>query len=373
MKRAIPSLTFIVPGLIDPVPYLAELPVNELPELPLFSKILSRGKTFTPESPSDRPDNFYRCLLDELSTSHISDADAAACASVAALSYAFDLPQTEISNKWIMRADPSFLIADRDQLVMAQSGSLGLSLEEAMALADEVNQFFSDYTEEDFWCLKALSPERWYIVSEKPINIPSIPPENVLGQSVKRFLFNTDNEDGRHWMNLFNEIQMILHQSDINKKRLAEKKIPVNSLWFWGAGAQVKLPEMKPENNSDRVYSDNFIACNIAQWNSKKYKKLPECFAFEQLLSDSNNPVEHLTYVVEDFIAAVRNKDIFSWVGLLQQFEENYLASIITALNNGKLKQLEFVSPGGKRLLITKKLLKRWWKKQLPYQSCLQK
>ncbi len=368
MKSTGPSLTFIVPGLIDPVPSLAQLPVNDLPELPFFSKLLSRGNFSAAEIVPERPDNFYHCIVEELAPP--DDRLLTSQPSIAALSYAFESSSTTASNEqWIMRADPSFLLADRDQLVMAQSGSMDLSLAEAQALAAEVNQFFAGYAEENFWQLKVVTAERWYIVSEKPINITAVPPENVLGQSVKGFLFSTDNEDGRHWMNLFNEIQMVLHQSDINKKRQSEKKVPVNSLWFWGAGQQFEISDKAHNKVSGSVYSDDFIVQNIAQLYAMKNSSLPEQFDFETYLSDSNHQSEHLFFIMDDFSRALRNKDIFSWVGLLQQFETNYLQSIISAVNKGKLKQLEIVSPSGKRLLLTKKLLRRWWKKQQPYQA----
>ncbi|MCK5648405.1 MAG: hypothetical protein KAI22_05950, partial [Gammaproteobacteria bacterium] len=134
MKQAPGSLTFIVPGLLDPVPYLDQLPVQELPELPVFSKMLSRGKFSTPESLNNDPNNFYHCVLRELISSDVVDDDFLH-SSIAGICCFFDvknLSETERLNcglsfkdsfqeKWIMRADPSFMAVDRDQLVLAQT------------------------------------------------------------------------------------------------------------------------------------------------------------------------------------------------------------------------------------------------------------
>ena len=399
MKQITTSLTFIVPGLLDPVPYLDQLPAKDLPELPVFSKMLSRGKFFTPDFLDNSVNNLYRCLMKEfISINDGVDIDSEP--PVASLSYFFDnknLSDAELlhgdvsldeslinslEDKWIMRADPSFMAADRDQLVLAQTSFTDVTIEEARALANEINHFFADFEEENFWTLKVFSPERWYIVSDKPIRIQSVPPENVLGQSVKSFLFNTrgstGKEDSGHWLNLFNEFQMILHRSEVNKKRIKEKKIPINSLWFWGAESALEYSSLRQvcsrsgssikKQSEVMIYSNNLFARNLSELNNQTCADLPDNFLSEPFLFnwlESNQEVteQQIIYTIEDFSQAIHNKDIFTWVGLLALFEKNYLEPLIKALNEGRITQIEFVSPSGLRLLVTKKLLKRWWKK----------
>lgn len=43
-------------------------------------------------------------------------------------------------------------------------------------------------------------------------------------------------EAGRPWRRLFNEGQIALHAHPVNAERVAAGKLPVNALWFWGAG-----------------------------------------------------------------------------------------------------------------------------------------
>ncbi len=368
------TLTFIVPGLLDPVPYLDQLPVSDLPELPVFSKMLSRGEFSSSASPDNSENNFYRCLIKELISNNNPDSTVL-LPSMAGLAYYFD-SQFSLDNKWIMRADPSFMAVDRDQLVLAQTGSLDITIEEAKKLADEINLFFNDFDEEKFWTLEAVSPDRWYIISDKPIRLHSIPPEKVLGQSIKSFLFSNigeshGNEDSSHWLSLFNEFQMILHQSDINKKRIAEKKAPINSLWFWGAGksieSSVDYSALSLSHAAKTVYSDNHFAQGLSQLNKYRCSSLPE--KYELLNHDKSE--QQVIYTIEHFSQAIQNKDIFSWVGLLEQFEHHYLTLLVQDLYTGKLDQVEFICPSGTKLLLTKKLLKRWWKKKHQYYSFL--
>ncbi len=381
-KQTSKTIRFIIPGLLDPVPYLDQLPAQELPELPVLSKMLSRGELLIPEVIDNHQDNFYSCLLEEI-TKTKNPGSSNEQPSIAGLSYLLDsdhLTTSENSEKkWIMRADPSFMVADRDQLVLANTGSLGISLYEAKSLVDEINQFFDSYEEENFWTLKCVTSERWYIISDKPINIQSIPPENALGQSIKSFLFSHDvsnqtmtNEQllkqkvNKYWLNLFNEMQMILHQSPINKKRIAEKKLPVNSLWFWGAGKIID--DFSSLRKDVTLYSDHPFVQNL------NYTLYGKNFSVPEYLSgvSSSEIMNHSSIItIESFIQAIRSKDIFSWVGLLEQFENNYLVPLIDNIKSGKISQVEIISPSGIKLLLTKKILKRWWKKNKNYRSFL--
>ncbi len=373
LRQTSKSIRFIIPGLLDPVPYLDQLPAKELPELAVFSKMLSRGELLTPETFDARQDNFYHCLLKQMGADKASTY-LSSQSSIASLSYQLDVNNLSVpeifKEKWIMRADPSFLMADRDQLVLAKTGSLDISVDEANLLVDEINHFFDSYEEESFWTLKSISPDRWYIISDKPINIQSVPPENALGQSIKSFLFNNDKSskgiDSNHWMNLFNEMQMILHQSEVNKKRTEAKKLPVNSLWFWGTGEAVG--ELNSLADNAALYSDHPFAQNLSHLLYGKKFPVPEHFSEIFYSDEMASPI---IITIESFIQAIRSKDVFSWVGLLEQFENNYLIPIMEDLKSGKILQVEFISPSGRKLLLTKKLLKCWWKNNKNYRLFL--
>lgn len=381
MKQTSTSIRFIIPGLLDPVPYLDQLPIKELPELPIFSRMLSRGEFSAPDCVNESQNNFYHCLLNQASPlSNGIDAQS----SIANLSYLCDTQaisestQEPFEKKWIMRADPCFMVADRDQLVLARTGSLDVSLDEAKTLVSEINQFFSEFEEENFWTLKAASVDRWYIVSDRKICIQSVPPENVLGQPIRSFLFNNENSDNNkdsgHWLNLFNEFQMILHQSKINKKRMTDNKCPINSLWFWGTENEMAhIPSLAIEKSAidTLFYSDHSFVQNLSQLNHCLCLPVPSDYLAIKNELNVEMKTQQLIFTMDDFIQLIRNKDIFSWVGLLQQFEKNYLLPLSNDLKKGKISQVEFISPTGRKLLLTKKLLNRWWKKKKPYYSFL--
>ncbi len=378
MSQTSSSLRFIVPGLLDPVPYLKELPVQELPALPLFSKCLSRGDYSVPKEKNLTDMSYYQCLLNDplfINTFEHQEQHA-----IASLSYFLDIQNLtqkykkkaidvylneHYANKFFMRADPCFMVADRDQLVLARTTELDLSWPEAQQLCAEINDFYQPIAEEQFWTLKALSAEHWYIISDRPLNIKTTPSERVLGQAVKSYLVGANNDaqkqDSQHWRALFNEFQMILHQSNTNQQRLKNKQYPINSLWFWGQGAGLNyFAEQEPSSigqKSAMVYTKDAIAQSLSLINHYQYSDVPEVYQH-----DPSGVSTQTLYILDDFAQAIQNKDIISWLALVEKFEKNYLQTILKNIKEGHLSQVEFVSPTGAKLLINKRLLRRWWR-----------
>ena len=67
---------------------------------------------------------------------------------------------------------------------------------------------------------------------------------------------------------------MSLHDVEINFKLEGEKKLPINSVWFWGCG---KLPSIIDRTWSS-VYGDEVISEGLSIISATPFKKLPEKF-----------------------------------------------------------------------------------------------
>ncbi len=76
-----------------------------------------------------------------------------------------------------------------------------------------------------------------FLVSLKGFAAPTHYPHilSVLGKTANPYI-----EQSRQilpWYQLLNEIQMYMHQHEVNAERLQRGMLPINSLWFWGAGS----------------------------------------------------------------------------------------------------------------------------------------
>lgn len=143
-----------------------------------------------------------------------------------------DLPVLDIwgINDGVVKADPCYLHADRDKLILF-SGDLGLSEQESTALIAEIQPLLTDFKLE----LRQQNKDNWYISSpDKELNATFTALPDVAGKGIDMCL--PKGPDRQHWVRLWNEIQMQLHNAEINQQRMREHKLPINSIWFWGRG-----------------------------------------------------------------------------------------------------------------------------------------
>ena len=134
--------------------------------------------------------------------------------------------------RWL-RADPVRVSPDMTGARMLAHGeSLSLSAEDAANLLPALKPLFGDAG----MPLDAPHPARWYLRMPLEAQLPEFAPvDDVLGDDL--FAHLPHGDAGRRWRALLSEAQVLLHNHPWNAQRVSQGKPPVNSLWFWGAGA----------------------------------------------------------------------------------------------------------------------------------------
>lgn len=130
-----------------------------------------------------------------------------------------------------LSADPCWVQAEMNGARLLACGQLGLSMDEAQALAEPLRPAFG----EAGMALYVATPDRWQLRLPSDTAIPDFAaPEQALGEDLFQHL--PQGADGRRWRVLINELQVLLHQHPRNVERRACGLPPVNSLWLWGGG-----------------------------------------------------------------------------------------------------------------------------------------
>ncbi|BAO44705.1 hypothetical protein [Thiolapillus brandeum] len=137
----------------------------------------------------------------------------------------------------VLRAHPVHLRADRDRVLLFPLDASRLDMEEARQLAGEFNAHFSP----DGLALEVVHPHHWYLMADELPPVRLAPLDQVAGRSLAGFL--PDAVQGRFWLSVINETQMLFFQSPVNQAREQAGRLPVNGLWFDGAG---RLPRQRP-------------------------------------------------------------------------------------------------------------------------------
>lgn len=250
---------------------------------------------------------------------------------IAALTYWHDKGRAPV--KPVLRADPVYLKADRD-CVLLLARNLQVSLEEAGRLADQVNRLYADSN----WSLEIGTSDRWYICSEEGFDITTHSIAEAFGRNIEPYL--PGGNAGKKWRAVLNELQMLLHNSEINLDREMRGRLPVNSVWLWGEGS-LPARTAKLRTGIDHVWSNEPFSSGMAHWARCAHDSPPSC-ANEWLQGLTTG--RHL--LVFDDLRTLAQEDFRSWERHLTQLDEVWLAPVRDFIKN-KPVHLQIQTGGG--------------------------
>lgn len=257
------------------------------------------------------------------------------------------------SSYW-MRADPAYLAAERDQVVMQQAPVKPLSDDESQALVAALNQHFAD----DGLHFLAPRPERWYLRLEQPAAITTQNLHRALGQSIQPLL--PAGPEALRWRALLNEIQMLLFSHPINEAREARGAAPVNSIWPWGGGI---LPG-KLQAPFDQVWANAPLAHGLAQKAGIPGNSLPQGAGHWLREAGSGR---HLL-ALDTLRAPACYGDPHAWREQLARLEQHWFAPLKQAVQRGAIElTLHVPTPAGTLIFdISRTSLWKLWQPTRP-------
>jgi hypothetical protein len=308
------QISLLVPELLWPEPddhaTFADL------SCPALETLLARG------TPARRPPQSLEATL----------ADAFGLpdeAPYAALRLLGESTAVETGTSCWLCCDPVHLRFHQDGLILADSGSFGIELDEARTLVEALNHHLSDAGR-----FYLASAERWYLRLADHLRVDrlEVPPLSaVAGRRIDGLLPATEHAKGLR--KLLNEAQMLLHAHPINAAREAGGRLPVNNLWLWGAGT---LPP-RYASDFDGVWSTDPLALGLARGAGVPTHALP--VDAPTLLAHAAADTHHLI-VLEDLLAPVQYENGKAYAAALNGLEERWFAPLKAALAAGKIAQL---------------------------------
>ena len=109
-------------------------------------------------------------------------------------------------------------------------------------------------------CDMTAIAEGLFLMHLKACDAPTHYPHilSVLGKAANPYI-----EQSRlilPWYKLLNEMQMFMHQHEVNRDRIGRGLLPINSLWFWGAGSMPQRTGSRPAWYCDDSVLNRFAA-----------------------------------------------------------------------------------------------------------------
>jgi hypothetical protein len=236
------TLDLFVPGLLGPIP----VPPEVVPAAPVLERLISRSSPIP-----GGVKGLHQALLAAFGVS----LDWAADSPSAPFCYLADFPRGEHSG-YRLHADPVHLRLDRDHLLLYDARHMGLTQAEADALVALFNAHFAA----EGLTLEAPVPGRWYLRLPNVPRLLTSPLDAVIGRNLAPFL--PAGEDAPRWARLVNETQMLFAQSEPNRRREADGRLPVSSIWPWGGG---ELSGVQARPRHAFVYADHPLAVGLAR------------------------------------------------------------------------------------------------------------
>ncbi|MGH8579098.1 MAG: hypothetical protein ACREVK_02895 [Gammaproteobacteria bacterium] len=333
MKSAI---TLVVPGLF------AVEPIGDVSlRAPALEFLLSRAEASEPELVGA---DYYTRLLWLFGIRMQPNEEP----PVAAISHLIDF-DTGHEGFWI-RADPVSLRPDLHRLVLYDA--FPLEKEQALALAQEVNSVLADHG----WHIDiGRDVHRWYVRLHELPRLRTHPPAEALGRHIDPFL--PRGPEAMRWHGIINALQMALYDCAVNRARERSGVLPVNSVWFWGAGA---LPS-PPSSPWSRLVSDEAFALGLA--------KLCQC-----PIAGATGVPECLNEEGEVLVALsaglVQPTGFEEWKTLVETLDGDWVDPILRRLKSGRLNAVT-LDTLDKVYRLTAPGMRRFWRRKKPLRAYL--
>ena len=335
------TLHLLIPGLLGPWP---KVHPSDFPALatPALQHLLNRAQV---EEEVEQGLEANLCALFSVFTNATVEHDL----PIAALTCLAD--GGEPGEHFWLRADPVHLSADMNRVVLFDARMLDLQADEAADLVADCNRQFAASD----WQLEALHPHRWYLRlrTADTTQLITTPLPDAIGKDINPLL--PGGADKERWHTLLTEVQMVLHQSDVNSEREWDNQLPVNSIWLWGGG---RLPSTIAQPYT-HVYGSDALTQGLSQLARLACRDVPANALqwHAQATAGSNNLI-----VLETIRYYIFNDDLYRWCDRLRSLEQDWFAPCLQLLKQGRLRRLLVSACNGQRYIIERRHLRRFWR-----------
>lgn len=306
---------------------------QSLPHLPALAAALARGRFVAAPGP---PERLWLELFD------ISGAEEP---PVAALTRLADFPQAGPGGAWL-RADPVYLHADLERLLLFDAAAIDVTAAEAEALVAALDAHLAEA--EGLRLAVGACPTRWYLELPEPPRLRTVSPASAHGRHVGPLL--PAGPDAGRWNRIANELQMLLHVHEVNAARAARGVPPVNAVWFWGGGALPSRPAYPPAC----AWGSDALLRGLAAWLQVPLGEAGAAFPGSALPAVAADDALYVALAADDATA---------WADALVRCEREWIAPALAALWRGSIEWLVLTTETGV-VELTRADLRRFWRRR---------
>lgn len=160
-------------------------------------------------------------------------------------------------NVWVAAADPVHLEARLDHLCLYALKGAQWPGSDLRAIFDFLQKSLGDDTSFAFVRIGKFG----YLRGDEAMATARVSAAVIDGQEPDAFMPSGESAAGYH--RLSGEMQMCLHDHEINLRREAQGLMPVNAVWFWGGGKapQKTVQKLPPLFGDDPLFKGYWESC----------------------------------------------------------------------------------------------------------------
>lgn len=234
---------------------------------------------------------------------------------------------------WIAAADPIYLEPRLDHICLHSLRRESVPTSNLRSLFDHLQRVLGAKSGFGFARVGSCG----YLRSADPVSTASMPSYVVHGDMPNEYM--PAGEASGTYRNLVSEVEMALHEHEVNVRREAAGLQPINGLWFWGGGY---APQQHTEPRPPLFADDPLLK---GHWLSKTGVVAPWPGSIADCLEES----------IAGFVAVVPADDDSQ---LLQQC----LSELRAGLRSGRLSRLTLVFRDGVEATVLRKHEWRRWR-----------
>ncbi len=311
---------------------------GEQPPLPALEMLLSRGRSKPFKTGGDSG------IFAETAQENISYAQQR-------LAGEDEQPKSHDSGFWYC-ADPVYLKADRDQVILTHPASIQIQNSEADALIDAFNQLFK---EDGIQLWRASmgegDVERWYLRSEQPWQLVNTPLDQIEGKGIRDWM--SQGVDALRWNKVIAEVEMLFFGHPVNQRRSERGEPMISSIWLWG-----ELNRQPPLH----LEWDLIVGVHPLLKGVSRLQRIPLLkpdTLIDALISYSGNGL----MMIDDLPNLQRYGLYQEAILSLQKLEQQLFQPLLSALWQGKLNELTIQPANGAIYTISRANLMRFWRR----------
>ena len=277
----------------------------------------------------------------------------------------------EIGGGYWLRADPVHLRVEHERVLLADSRTFSISLEEACQFVEVINKHFA---KDDFSpscemdnrrkliSLLPLSADRWYLYMQTtPIIQTHLLSEAAAKNINEHFPYGTE---GMFWKGILNEIQMLLYEHPLNQAREQRGDLAINGIWLWGGGV---IPKFVTSPYT-HVWSNDVFPRSLARACGANHTELPVSLGS---LQQQNKPGRHLVFL-DSLHGKYEYGDAYGWRESLKELEKEWFEPALNMLKNNIINQVTITTINKGEAInfsITKNNLYKFWRMEKSFST----